>query len=572
MLIELSRFNTQSAFSNADYINTFAPLTIQQGGSLMFNSGFLDYATATPENVIEIPEDITITLSVGFYMCLWFEFDKPPSTEAFTYSNVLNVRPFELYTARDPSGYAPIISTRSFTLPKGNYSPYEIQNLINENLVQVPQSIHGSGADFVSDATHQFIRSTMIGEAVANSVNLQGDPDPIRYFNINLKNKEQLGTPENPRFKVGDSVKLYDVITNIDIQFFKDGTHPSTWPSSVVISEVDFNNGIIWYEGGWNYTTEGTSENYPDMVSVIVYKTNTQAVLFYSQQPNSVNNGEYFYMSNESVMGATQMTLEYNNNNNALFQFTYLHTPFYKGGNESIAIYGSGRSNYFDSITSQSGVFFTQMEPQSFWRDTLGFDVDSMIMTYDPSLTTPTNRNFTQPLKAGVNITSNFLGNDILINKTDFDNFVPMRQLQRDAYFNESTQTTPIKALQQIGIKSSNFYLVQLEGLDLINMENDTHLFRTICAIGSKEYTNLGVISLYGTGMPFYTNNSIDFVISNMRVRILDSLTKQPSTTLGTKNSIFIEYIPPQPIQVPLPISQPEKEKPKKRTTKKGEV
>jgi hypothetical protein len=571
MLIELSRFNTNSAFSNADYINTIPPLTIQQGGSLMFNSGFLDYATATPENVIEIPEDTTITLSCGFYMCLWFEFDKAPSTEAFVYSNVLNVRPFELYTARNPSTYLPVISTRSFVLPKGNYSPFEIQNIINENLIQVPQTIHGSGADFVSDASQQFIRSTMIGEAVANSVNLQGEPTPIIYFNINLKDKTQLGTPENPRFKVGDSVKLYDVIANVDIQFYKAGTHPSTWPSSVVINEVDFNNGILWYSGGWNYTTENSDEEYPDLVSVIVYKTNTEAVVFVSQAPNSVHNGETFYMANESVMGATQMALEYNNNNNALFQFTYLHTPFYHSSNESIAIYGSGRSNYFDSITSQSGVFFTQMEPRTFWEDTLGFDVDSMVMTYDPSLTTPTNRNFTQPLKAGVNITSNFLGNDILINKGDFDTFTPMRQLQRNVYFNESTQTIPIKALRQIGIKSSNFYLVELNGLDLINMENDTQFFRTICAIGSKEYSNLGVISLYGTGMPFYVNNGVsDVVLTNLRVRILDSLTKQPSTTLGEKNSIFIEYQPPVQISPQLP--PPAEEKPKKRASKKAEV
>lgn len=571
MLIELSRFNTPTAFTNADYVNTIPPLTIQSGGALMFNSGFLDYATATPDNVIEIPEDTVITLSCGFYMCLWFEFDKAPSTEAFFYNNVLGLRPFELYTARDPSGYMPIISTRTFTLPKGNYSPYELQNIINENLVKVPQYLMGSGADFVSDANQQFMRSTMLGEAVANSVNLQGDPTPQIYSNIKLKNKDQLGTLSNPRFKIGDTVKLYDVITNIDIAFYKNNVPPDTWPDAVVINEIDFNNGILFYEGGWNYTTEGNTQNYPDMVSVIVYKTNTQAVLFYSQAPNSVHNGEYFYMSNESVMGASQMALEYNNNNNSLFQFTYLHTPFYHTGNESIAIYGSGRSNYFDSITTQSGVFFTQMEPRSFWEDTLGFDVDSMVMTYDPSLTTPTNRNFTQQLEAGVNITSNFLGNDILISKADFDTFVPMRQLQRNAYFNESTQTTPIKALQTIGIKSSNFYLVQLEGLDLINMENDAQFFRTICAIGSKEYSNLGVISLYGTGMPFYTNNGLDFVISNLRVRILDSLTKQPSTTLGEKNSIFIEYIPPPP-SIPVPLPTTPQQNPKKRVSKKGEV
>jgi hypothetical protein len=273
-------------------------------------------------------------------------------------------------------------------------------------------------------------------------------------------------------------------------------------------------------------------------------------------------------------MGATQMALEYNNNNNGLFQFTYLHTPFYHAGNESIAIYGSARSNYFDSITSQSGVFFTQMEPRSFWEDILGFDVDAMTMVYDPSLTGETNRNFTQPLKAGVNITSNFLGNDILINKADFDNFFPMRQLQRNVYYNESTQTRPIKALKQIGIQSSNFYLVEIGGLDLINMENDTQYFRTICAVGSKEYSNLGVISLYSNGMPFYTNNGDDFVLTNLRVRILDSLTKQPSTTLGEKNSIFIEVINPIPQQIPQPLPPADDKKPdkKKSRAKKAEV
>jgi hypothetical protein len=212
------------------------------------------------------------------------------------------------------------------------------------------------------------------------------------------------------------------------------------------------------------------------------------------------------------------------------------------------------------------------MEPQSFWRDTLGFDVDSMIMTYDPSLTTPTNRNFTRRLESGVNITANFIGNDILINKADFDgaNPAPMRQLQRNAYYDESTQTQAIKALKQIGIKASNFYLVELGGLDLINMENDTQFFRTICAIGSKEYSNLGVISLYSNGMPFYTNQGDDFVLTNLRVRILDSITKQPSTTLGSKNSIFIEYIAPP--SVPMPLPPPEKEKTKKKATKKAEI
>lgn len=574
MIIELSRFNTQTAFSNADYFNTIPPLKVQQGGSFMFNSGFLDYATASPEQVIEIPEDTEITLSCGFYMCLWFAYDAIMSKSIFDFSNNnLVIQPFDLYTARyygvsGETDYSPVISTRTFTIPKGNYSPYELTNLINESLVKVPQYVFGSGANYINNPQNNFLRSTMLGEAVVNSVNLQGEPAPVQYFNINVKNKAQLGTPEAPLFRVGDSIGLFDVIEGADLYFFKAGT--AERPQFVTITEVDYANGIIWYADNWLYTTEIGDEQYKDLVSVVCYKTNTKPVRFYGQQQNSVHINDWFTMATESVMGATQMTLEFNNNQNGLFQFSYLHTPYYHTQNESLLVFGSGKSNYFDVVSTQSGVFFTQMEPQSFWRDTLGFDVDSMIMTYDPSLTTPTNRNFTRRLESGVNITANFIGNDILINKADFDgaNPAPMRQLQRNAYYDESTQTQAIKALKQIGIKASNFYLVELGGLDLINMENDTQFFRTICAIGSKEYSNLGVISLYSNGMPFYTNQGDDFVLTNLRVRILDSITKQPSTTLGSKNSIFIEY--QSPVQIPQPLPQPDDKKTaKKKIVKK---
>jgi hypothetical protein len=70
--------------------------------------------------------------------------------------------------------------------------------------------------------------------------------------------------------------------------------------------------------------------------------------------------------------------------------------------------------------------------------------------------------------------------------------------------------------------------------------------------------------------MPFYTNQGDDFVLTNLRVRILDSITKQPSTTLGSKNSIFIELINPPPVPMPLP--PPQKEKTKKKASKKAEI
>jgi hypothetical protein len=56
MIVELSKFNSMSSFSNSDWINSFQPLTIQPQGQLSFKGGFLDYNTSSAQ-VIELQED-----------------------------------------------------------------------------------------------------------------------------------------------------------------------------------------------------------------------------------------------------------------------------------------------------------------------------------------------------------------------------------------------------------------------------------------------------------------------------------------------------------------------------------
>lgn len=559
MIIELSQFNTNAVFSNGDWINTIPPLKIESGGTLNFNSGFLDYATTSEGAVIEIAQDTQITVQAGFYMCVWFPYGKDPDKSIFVYDNENVINPFQLYTARysGVSGqvdWTPVFSQRTFTLPKGNYSPFELTNIINDQLVRINVNTFGSGSDYVSNGNSNFLRSTNIGSEVAD---VQNAEPFFNYANIKLKNKNQLGTPDNPRFRVGDTISLWDNIYGENLYFLNPTQPHLPILESIPITGIDFNLGIIYFTSGYAFTTNLDDKD-PICLSLIVYKTNTHATLFVGQEESAVSTGNYFYMSNTCSMGATQIALEYNYNNNALFQFTYAHTPFYNSSSqETVAIYGAGRTNAFNSITTQSGLFFTQLDPPEFWQDILGFDLDSVIVDFNAS-----TKSFNQPLVAGRNITANFLGNDSLIDKTSFATN-PMVELQRKDYENESQQTEPIKALKQIGVKSSNFYLIELGGLDTINLENDNQYFRTICAIASKEYTNLGVVSIYATGVPFYTNNGEDFIINNLRVRILDSITKQPTTTLGIKNSVFIEYFPPPQPQAQIPT-------PKKRTTKKA--
>jgi hypothetical protein len=561
MIIELSQFNTGAVFSNGDWINTIPPLTIQSGGTLNFNSGFLDYATTSDVGVIEIAEDTEITITAGFYMCLWYPYGDNPNNDIFKANNIFIVNAFNLYTARylgvpNIADWTPITSTRTFTIPKGNYSPTEITNIINENLVKINVTEFGSGSDFISNGDHNFLRPTQIGRQVADVRNAEAN---VGYASIKLKTPSQLGTASAPLFKVGDTISLYDNIVGVNLRFYN--VHTQNYYETITIYGVDYNLGIIYMPPDYIFNTLIPEKGYFTAVSLIVYKTNVYETAFVGQEATAVSNGNYFNMANPSSMGATQIALEYNYNNNSLFQFTYAHTPFYNSSEqEVVAIYGGGVTNYFNSITTQSGIFFTQLEPASFWQDTLGFDLSTLVVNYDP-----VQKTFTSPLKSGVNITANFLGNDALIDKSAFAT-APMIELPRKDFENESQQTEPIKALKQIGSKSSNFYLIELGGLDTINLENDKQYFRTICAISSKEYSNMGVVSIYSTGIPFYTNNGEDFVINNLRVRILDSITKQPTTTLGAKNSVFIEYFPPS-----IPASVPEPPK-KKRVVKKKAI
>lgn len=559
MIIELSQFNTNAVFSNGDYINTLPPLKIESGGTLNFNSGFLDYATTSEGAVIEIAQDTQITVEAGFYMCLWFPYGKDPDKDIFVYNVETNINAFQLYTARyfgvpGQVDYTPVFSQRTFTIPKGNYSPFELTNIINDQLVRINVNTFGSGSDYVSNGQANFLRSTNLGSEVADVINAEPF---FNYTNIKLKNKNQLGTPANPRFRVGDSIALWDNIFGQSLTFFNPTEPHEPTLDAIPITAIDFNLGIISFQSGYAYNSEMGSKD-PLCLALIVYKENTQPVHFLGQEQSAVTSGNFFTMGKTSSMGATQIALEYNYNNNALFQFTYAHTPYYNASSqETVTIYGAGRANAFNSITTQSGIFFTQLDPPSFWEDLLGFNLDSILVNFNNE-----TKSFNQPLVAGQNITTNFLGNDSLIDKTTFAT-TPMTELDRKEYQNESQQTEPIKALKQIGVKSSNFYLIELGGLDTINLENDNQYFRTICAIASKEYSNLGVVSIYATGVPFYTNNGEDFIINNLRVRILDSITKQPTTTLGAKNSVFIEYFPPPQPQAPIPT-------PKKRTTKKA--
>ena len=122
---------------------------------------------------------------------------------------------------------------------------------------------------------------------------------------------------------------------------------------------------------------------------------------FYSQNsvtpgdPNIGNSGIF-----PIAFGATQTSLIYNNENNGLFSFNYLHSPILANlSSTSTAVtectahmYTCSASTqnmaattfYTTLIDKKSGILLNKMEPASFWRQ-LGFDIDAITTDLDNS-------------------------------------------------------------------------------------------------------------------------------------------------------------------------------------------
>lgn len=594
MIIELSKFNSNSAFSNGDWTNTFPPIIVEPNGSLSFKGGFLDYSTSS-QQVIELPEDTPITMTVGFYYRVPYIQEFSP-TGSYIVGNQQTFRPFDLYVARDqnstPTNYDLITSTINFTIPAGNYSPDEITEIINFNCVRVPTNLHGCGSDFNNNDERSFFRSTTNNAYTCKLENIPPSVGDAPYvMPIIASDPSQLKKADGtPTFSVGDHVWVIDLYEGILTH--TGGELQSIKNTDASIETINYDTGVITLNAGAATFPGGLDQlcSNPFLVKIAypydkddTWFTNN-VIRFYKQasarspfsntnyisvNPNDASKDMYLLTS---MMGASQFQLEFNYNNNSLFQWSYLHTPFYINNageepQEAVDYYFGGFpfNNVFSYVNSLSGIFFTDLQPRSFFSDILGFDLTKLIVTDDPA-----TRILSAPLLEGVNITGNLVSNDALYNKSDAPFQYPATSTDAPIVNNvqtATTQVTPIVATKTQGITTSSFYLIEIGGLADINMVSDTKLFRTIAALGSKEYSNAGVISIYPDGTSFFTNNNPEpVIISSFRVRILDSISKQPSTNLGGRNSIFLELInpPPQP-----PIPQP-KEKNKKQIKDKS--
>ena len=254
-------------------------------------------------------------------------------------------------------------------------------------------------------------------------------------------------------------------------------------------------------------------------------------------------------------VGTTEFSIEYGQAGQ-VFQVSYNHMPMSdpaRPGEQDIALYTSGAPGanlQFHAVTSASGILFHDLQPASFWEDRLGLRSKLIVplMVDSNGLEYYTLPAMERSITYGFQGLSSFLlpptGTGNPVTYPDFRKMSPLKPTLNPLYLNCTGQSRAIVGdtitINQVG----GYFLIEIlnvfrsTGGYIDNSENR----RFISAIVSTQMDNNNCITGYADGdTAGYVHRGASYLISSAVVRILNPLTKQPVTTLGANNCIWLQ-------------------------------
>jgi hypothetical protein len=246
------------------------------------------------------------------------------------------------------------------------------------------------------------------------------------------------------------------------------------------------------------------------------------------------------------LMGASQVAVEYDAVENR-FTIPFLHTPVYDAtGDVSVGLYKGDLGNYFE-FDKHSGVFLTKLESSyadgskyDLFGDTMGFDVASMLVGLKPAVTDGdvTYQLLDTTLEQGKNITGGLLTLDTFVPKTG--SYVA----GTGNILSTSDLTSKIPAAKDFSdsVKRDGYFLIEVSGPFINTMIGQTKELKFIAGVLNKYYSYKSFTSGGAeVAIPFVNTSDRAIAMTDIRVRILDPSTMQPSTQIGPDNTLFMQ-------------------------------
>lgn len=508
-IIEVSKKYDNDNTENYKITNILKePIKIKNGQSLIMKMAILDSKTATQFQNMEITNDINITVECGFWVA-----NLPQDIGDYDTLNQ-NTKFFEYNICRD-TGFQLIKSSRNFTLPKGNYAPSEISSYITRKLNELDykNSLNVSYItdDVINNPQNYFLRGQNQYYIIRGIASLTNDK-------VILINKTDNGDINNPKFSVGNQVTVqFNGTDYLETSI----TAITTYAQDTTKLEIEFNDA------------------FPSGNTII-------DVFLMKQYQTLFNAGDlqdatiYNTYSKDTYFGANQISLVFNYENNNKFTFENMHSPLYdpKSGNPAVLTYFGHLGAPFSRICAAwSGVFFTKLEPVDFWQNTLGFNLDSILCTYDP-----VNYKLNQELQPGVNITTQFIDYNsisvgVVIPKIPVGD--PSQKGKNLAQYQDSNITNPI--IGELGLNQGNnrFYYIWADmGLNFNNHYKDGRKWELV-GIAGKNYDSNGGLYVFAESSFQYTHLGEDITISSLTIQILNE--DETPANVGINNTLFFE-------------------------------
>jgi len=592
-VISVSAYNSKGKVVNGEWESILAEtMIINSGDTIAIKDAYIDTRTRSSDDIF-IEEDTNLIIEFYYYYVfavtdesIMNVYAKTPANlqtadETLGFLNLTTLTGLDLqspdglpyllmgwyypynftthsYTTTAPLSWQPIVGKWEYTLKAGSYSKDYLATYLTKNMAKVYPNLYQKHCEpnlglFNNFATYE-------------------DPNIVPGAN-------------NSPFIIQTSYRTHETGVNLQQFFIEIGWNPTkstsifgyvpgsnTNPITCVLASLTNTqaNGAKT-----NFAFSGQANQYTQYVIFPIINptliTNTQG------GTNSVINnkgleGTSIYMG--PIIGATEISLLWNNQNNGLYSFDYIHSPILVGGKE-VVVATTGKYNTtsfpFPSISMsdrQSGILFAQLQPALFWRDTLGFDIDNINVTFRISSTD--NRiglNWDRYRKI---TTGNYWGagmvnfNQTVIPVASQQYWFPLsfrdvlyRQWVINGYNGmiswEADSTNTLDAIQgPLNPNDTGHFLIELNAYQTNFFdENDAYQVKSI--VSSYYITANSFATAPFPDSFVYEHHGEPLIIGALKVRILNPKTKKV-LPIGPNSTVYLQItqqLTPQSVQQP---------------------
>lgn len=522
MLLECSLNNSRDKTSNAEWHNVFqSPVQINTGDVVQVKQAYLNTKQGEGFGDIVLEEDVDLTLNFGYFVYDYDVTNKQLNGQAYTTPT------FKNYVMRDSNNDL-IQGNIVMKIPAGSYTPDLLAKKMTEIGSQINvEAAHGQLSNFTT-TRHQLLYSTQGGDTY--KLNFNVPTNPLTAVKTLVASSLPIPNSIATQYANGQQITLhYQAL----IQPIRGVPHYVPNTVDAVVSSLDANAGILTLQTAVDMTNgDGEIEKVKQVYAV--HKTQSTGVKFYEES----NGNNYITFTNNTYVGSSQFEVVFENNRFSLV----CHTPYFGTASSTpkVALQSYTVSNSVDAyalVDLQSGVFLTKADPQSFWTNTLGMNLDLVLVKDDT-----TNQRLETPLKRGRNISAAEFTIDAILNKTAGMTVPdPSTVSTIETETNDMTMVDGVQNYQTIA--DGGFFLIAIDGLPTQYVEDDKNR-HNILAVCSRQYDANGFITFFGgDGTQLYVNSGEPFTLTGVKCSILDPLSKQPVASLGTGNAIFLEVL-----------------------------